>query len=103
MQKSRSKKLRKEHGFASFTSGNRQNEKPEAKGGAVASEQPDFDLDRLLPQPLDDATMKDRAQSLYSQIDSHVESFYVDTDVAAAALQVGAGHQATQMLSNPAS
>ena len=64
-----------------------------------------FDLDRLLPQPLDDAAMRNQAQNLFAQIDAHVDSFYSDAKLNAnkgPAVGVNQDQQATEMLANPA-
>ena len=64
-----------------------------------------FDLDRLLPQPLDDAAMRNQSQNLFAQIDAHVDSFYSDAKLQvnkSPAVGVNQDQQATEMLANPA-
>lgn len=56
--------------------------KPEArsfhKAVHTVSQNDSVDMDRVLPQPLDDATIKHEVKILFTQIDGHVENFYTD-------------------------
>lgn len=63
---------------ATFVAAKSANEKAGPQTYTAAATDDAFDLDRLLPQPQDDSSIRRAAEKLFSQIDAHVDSFYYD-------------------------
>lgn len=82
LQKKRHKN-RRSHG--NITTGGASRTKQEDKSARSAVEavpsMDSFDMDRLLPQPFDDAKIKNDVKTLFTQIDGHVENFYTDGNI----------------------
>lgn len=94
-KKSNRRRPRKDHGFSAYSTGGTRDEKSGADVNVIGSQAGDFDLDRLFPQPFDDATVKSKVQLLFSQIDGHVDNFYIDNMVNVD------GQSGDEMLTNP--
>lgn len=97
-KKKRSRRSRSGHGFAEATILHRHDEK---SAGATAV--PDFDLDRLLPQPFDDSAIRAESQKFFTAIDAHVENFYTDRALSPEAAASFSATEYTDLLVDPSS
>lgn len=96
----KSHRPRQQHEPATLIADRPRNEKSVVQAYTASNQDDDFDLDRLLPQPLDDSGVKREAEKLFSQIDAHVDSFYTDSSTS---LSPHLNRNTAQALEHPAS